>query len=123
MSEEKTFSIEIIAKGILDSIGDALEDITKLTVVTTTGKIITATNSKGKSYLEIEETAINAKTIIEIDGDIITRIPVQNQEGETITVDERMLQLHEKNVEMAMQNWQTVITTLINTVKALKPNI
>jgi hypothetical protein len=123
MSEEKTFSIESIAKGILDSIGDALEDITKLTVVTTTGKIITATNSKGKSYLEIEETAINAKTIIEIDGDIITRIPVQNQEGETITVDERMLQLHEKNVEMAMQNWQTVITTLINTVKALKPNI
>jgi len=35
-------------------------------------------------------------------------------------IDERMLQLHEENVRMAMENWKTIITTLVSVVKDLQ---
>lgn len=116
--ERKTFEETDIIGHILSAIGDAVEDLTQLTIVTTTGKIKTKHNSDGKAYLDIEETSISAKTIIQLDGDIITRIPVTSEEDEPLQIDERMLQLHEKNVELAIKNWQTVINTLVVMIKS-----
>lgn len=116
--ERKTFEETDIIGHILSAIGDAVEDLTQLTVVTTTGKIKTKHNSDGEAYLDVEETSISAKTIIQLDGDIITRIPVTSEEDEPLQIDERMLQLHEKNVELAIKNWQTVINTLVAMIKS-----
>ncbi len=68
----------------------------------------------------MEETAINAKTIIQLDGDVIFRVPVVTENGEVMEIDERMIELHQANVAMAMENWQTVINTLIDAVTSLR---
>ena len=115
--------------GVVKKVGKVLDDMAtdlyELSVVTTTGSIktIEIDDKKGgtkKQVFDIEETGISAKTVIQIDGDIIVKIPVRNSEGEPVEIDERMLQLHEENVQMAMENWKTIITTLVEVVKDLQ---
>jgi len=115
--------------GVVKKVGKVLEDMAtdlyELSVVTTTGSVKTIEidekkDGTKKQVFDIEETGISAKTVIQIDGDIIVKIPVKNSEGEPIEIDERMLQLHEENVQMAMENWKTIITTLVSVVKDLQ---
>ena len=80
-----------------------------LSIVTTTGSVTTIEvkrNVKGvkKQVFDIEETGISAKTVIQIDGDIIVKIPVRDGEGNRLEIDERMLKLHEENVRWP---WRT----------------
>ena len=97
------------------------EDLGTLTVVTTTGSVTTTKKkSTGAEVYDIKEEGIAAKTIIEIDGDIIVKLPVKDQEGNAVELDERILQIHEENVAMAMENWRTFITTLVEIASDLK---
>lgn len=97
------------------------EDLGTLTVVTTTGSVTTTEKkSTGAEVYDIKEEGIAAKTIIEIDGDIIVKLPVVDQEGNAIEVNERILEIHEENVAMAMENWRTFITTLVEIAGDLK---
>lgn len=97
------------------------EDLGTLTVVTTTGSVITAEKkSTGEEIYDIKEEGIAAKTIIEIDGDIIVKLPVEDQEGNAVVLNERILEIHEENVAMAMENWRTFITTLVEIASDLK---
>jgi len=90
-------------------------------VVTTTGSVTTTVKkSTGAEVYDIKEEGIAAKTIIEIDGDIIVKLPVRDMEGNTMELDERILQIHEENVAMAMENWRTFITTLVDIASDLK---
>jgi hypothetical protein len=97
------------------------EDLGTLTVVTTTGSVTTIEKkSTGAEVYDIKEEGIAAKTIIEIDGDIIVKLPVKDQAGNAVELDERILQIHEENVAMAMENWRTFITTLVEIASDLK---
>jgi len=97
------------------------EDLGTLTVVTTTGSVMTIEKkSTGAEIYDIKEEGIAAKTIIEIDGDIIVKLPVKDQAGNAVELDERILQIHEENVAMAMENWRTFITTLVEIASDLK---
>lgn len=97
------------------------EDLGTLTVVTTTGSVKTIEKkSTGAEVYDIKEEGIAAKTIIEIDGDIIVKLPVKDQAGKALELDERILQIHEENVAMAMENWRTFITTLVEIASDLK---
>jgi len=97
------------------------EDLGTLTVVTTTGSVTTTVKkSTGAEVYDIKEEGIAAKTIIEIDGDIIVKLPVVDQAGNAVELNERILQIHEENVAMAMENWRTFITTLVDIASDLK---
>jgi hypothetical protein len=97
------------------------EDLGTLTVVTTTGSVTTIEKkSTGAEVYDIKEEGIAAKTIIEIDGDIIVKLPVKDQAGNALELDERILQIHEENVAMAIENWRTFITTLVEIASDLK---
>jgi hypothetical protein len=97
------------------------EDLGTLTVVTTTGKVEKIEKkSTGADIYDIKEEGIAAKTIIEIDGDIIVKLPVVDQEGNAVELNERILEIHEENVAMAMENWRTFITTLVEIAGDLK---
>jgi len=97
------------------------EDLGTLTVVTTTGSVTTTVKkSTGAEVYDIKEEGIAAKTIIEIDGDIIVKLPVVDQEGNAVELNERILEVHEENVAMAMENWRTFITTLVEITGDLK---
>ncbi|TRO49514.1 hypothetical protein E2P65_01000 [Candidatus Bathyarchaeota archaeon] len=97
------------------------EDLGTLTVVTTTGSVTTIEKkSTGAEVYDIKEEGIVAKTIIEIDGDIIVKLPVVDQDGNAVELNERILEIHEENVAMAMENWRTFITTLVEIAGDLK---
>jgi hypothetical protein len=73
------------------------EDLGTLTVVTTTGSVTTTVKkSTGAEVYDIKEEGIAAKTIIEIDGDIIVKLPVVDQEGNAVELNERILEIHEE---------------------------
>ncbi|MFH1179668.1 MAG: hypothetical protein V1710_04845 [Candidatus Bathyarchaeota archaeon] len=118
-----------VLASVVSKVGKVLEematDLSELSVVTTTGSITTIEvedRKRGckKQVFDVEETGISAKTVIQIDGDIIVKIPVRDVDGNRVEIDERMLQLHEENVKMAMENWRTIITTLVSVVKELQ---
>lgn len=117
--------IKDIVSKLVAGLHDMAQDIGELSVVTTTGQIITKevnrANEEGmKTVYDIEETGVSAKTLIQIDGDIIVRVPVKDIDGNPVEIDERMLKLHEENVKIAMENWRTVITTTVSVVKELR---
>lgn len=117
--------IKDIVNKLVAGLYDMAQDIGELSVVTTTGQIITKevnrANEEGmKTVYDIEETGVSAKTLIQIDGDIIVRVPVKDIDGNPVEIDERMLKLHEENVKIAMENWRTVITTTVSVVKELR---
>jgi hypothetical protein len=119
------FSTENVFGGFFEKLTEVFEEISKdlgtLTVVTTTGSVSTTKKkSTGADIFDIEETGISAKTIIEIDGDIIVKLPVKDVEGKPVELDERILKIHEENVAMAMENWRIFITTLVDIAKDLK---
>ena len=97
------------------------EDLGTLTVVTTIGSVTKIEKkSTGAEVYDIKEEGIAAKTIIEIDGDIIVKLPVMDTEGNAVELNERILEVHEENVAMAMENWRTFITTLVEIAGDLK---
>ncbi len=114
-----------VVKKVGKVLDDMATDLYELSVVTTTGSITTIEiedkrNGGKKQVFDVEETGISAKTVIQIDGDIIVKIPVKDSDGNQMVIDERMLQLHEENVKMAMENWKTIIVTLVSVVKDLQ---
>jgi hypothetical protein len=108
-------------KKLVEVFKEVSEDLGTLTVVTTTGSVTTTEKkSTGAEVYDIKEEGIAAKTIIEIDGDIIVKLPVVDQEGNAVELNERILEIHEENVAMAMENWRTFITTLVDIAGDLK---
>lgn len=122
MSEraEVAKSLGEFGKKLATKLEEIAKDIGTLTVITTTGQIKKISKeSTGEDIYDIIETGVSAKTIIEMDGDIILKIPVEDAEGGDIVIDERILSLHEWNVKLAMDNWKTFITTLVSVSKEL----
>ena len=112
MSERN--SLRNFAKSLADELAKVVKDVTTLTVVTVKGVNEEARKqSTGETIYVIRETGVVAKTIIELDGDIILQVPVKSAGGEDLTLDERLLELHKANVELALENWRTFMTTLI----------
>lgn len=106
---------------LADVFKNVSEDLGTLTVVTTTGSVTTTEKkSKGIQVYDITETGICAKTVIEIDGDIIVKLPVEDADGNKVELNEKILEIHEENVAMAMENWRTFITTLVEIAGDLK---
>ena len=119
MSDKSIFGD--LAEKLVEIIKNVIVDLGTLEIITTTGQVIKIQKkSTGAEVYDIEETGIAAKTIIEIDGDIIVKLPVTDTGGGPVEIDERILQVHNENVAMAMENWRTFITTLLNIAKDLK---
>jgi len=112
MSEKD--SLRNFAKSLADELAKVVKDVTTLTVVTVKGvNEEVKKKSTGETIYVIRETGVVAKTIIELDGDIILQVPVKSAGGEDSTLDERLLELHKANVELALENWRMFMTTLI----------
>ena len=121
-SQMSSYGLDLaeIRERIGKTVKEAVKDLSTLTVITTTGRIQTGTKaSTGEPIKVIEETGILAKTIIEIDGDITVRVPVKDEDGNEVVIDERMLELHQENVAMAVENYQIFITTVLDVSKSI----
>ena len=113
-------SLRNFAKSLADELAKVVKDVTTLTVVTVKGvNEEVKKKSTGETIYVIKETGVVAKTIIELDGDIIFQVPVESIGGEDSALDERLLELHKANVELALENWRIFMTTLIEIVNKL----
>ena len=118
MSEKD--GLKSFAKSLADEIAKVAKDVTTLTVVTVKGvNEEVKKKSTGETIYVIKETGVVAKTIIELDGDIIFQVPVESTGGEDSTLDEKLLELHKANVELALENWRAFMTTLIEIANKL----
>ncbi len=118
MSEKD--SLRNFAKSLADEIAKVAKDVTTLTVVTVKGvNEEVKKKSTGETICVIKETGVVAKTIIELDGDIIFQVPVESTAGEDSALDEKLLELHKANVELALENWRIFMTTLIEIANKL----
>ena len=118
MSEKD--GLKSFAKSLADEIAKVAKDVTTLTVVTVKGvNEEVKKQSTGETIYVIKETGVVAKTIIELDGDIILQVPVKSAGGEYSTLDEKLLELHKANVELALENWRAFMTTLIEIANKL----
>ena len=118
MSEKD--GLKSFARSLADEIAKVAKDVTTLTVVTVKGvNEEVKKKSTGETIYVIKETGVVAKTIIELDGDIIFQVPVESTEGEDSTLDEKLLELHKANVELALENWRAFMTTLIEIANKL----
>ncbi|AEA47789.1 hypothetical protein Arcve_1793 [Archaeoglobus veneficus SNP6] len=114
--------LEELGRKIYDGLKDALEDITTLQVVTVSGKervlkVEKMEDVDGKEFIARRKTVISeerviAKTIIELDGDIILMLPVDD-EGK-ISVEKEIMELHEKNVKIAVENWREFLKGIMS---------
>ncbi|WP_156786048.1 hypothetical protein [Archaeoglobus veneficus] len=114
--------MEELGRKIYDGLKDALEDITTLQVVTVSGKervlkVEKMEDVDGKEFIARRKTVISeerviAKTIIELDGDIILMLPVDD-EGK-ISVEKEIMELHEKNVKIAVENWREFLKGIMS---------
>jgi len=113
-------SLRNFAKSLADELAKVVKDVTTLTVVTVKGvNEEVKKKSTGETIYVIRETGVVAKTIIELDGDIIFQVPVESIGGEDSALDERLLELHKANVELALENWRIFATTLIEIANKL----
>ncbi len=120
-------------KGILERIQNviykAVDDLSYVEVITATGKTdiqlktkdtdedIVAAIKRMKVEKEMGEFDITmmARTRIEIDGDILMLIP--GSKGEPANIREEITTTHRENVEVAVQNWNNFINTMLEALR------
>jgi hypothetical protein len=100
-------------------IGDQLQDLSYVEVVTTTSTSpLVKINPDAKDILdELEKPgiAILARTRIELDGDIVMILPAEN--GDTKVINKDIMNIHKENTTVAVANWTQVLNLAITAVK------
>jgi hypothetical protein len=105
-------------------IGKQLEDITYVEVLTTgtdSSKLkLTEDNPEIDDALKVSgELSILARTRIELDGDIVVLLPLQNEVQQQASVNDEILNIHRENVKMAIENWHNFLNTAIEAAKII----
>jgi hypothetical protein len=105
-------------------IGKQLEDITYVEVLTTGADCsklkLTEDNPEIDDALKVSgELSILARTRIELDGDIVVFLPLQNGVQQQASVNDEILNIHRENVKMAIENWHNFLNTAIEAAKII----
>ena len=126
-SDDLKSLLERIGNEIYKKLSNVLEDITTLQVITVTGKehVIRVKEKKdinGKTFVarrwtEITDENVIAKTIIEIDGDIVLKLPTD--ENDKVHINREIMELHEKNVKIAVENWRAFLSGIMEVCEGL----
>ena len=69
---------------------------------------------------ELKDGYIYAQNVVQLDGDVITRINMRlNRDPQAGQLAPELLEFHRKNVEVAISNWQFIVDTIIQLGKAV----
>lgn len=105
----------------LSSIGSMLNDLTYIDVITLIGDPKETTwdyqsQDVREEIKKMKNVHVLARTVIELDGDIISIVP-GNPETGTFNGDTASLDYHKENVQVAIQNWNVFVNTMISTTR------
>jgi hypothetical protein len=103
------------------SVTDQLVDLSYISVTTCSGDTfanIDPTKDNVLQTLKDSKVQILARTIYELDADIIKIIPTSGPPGKT-TIDKEVLSLHKESEQMAIANWQQFVTTVLKVIELI----
>src|SRR5690349_12470086 len=108
----------------LSRIGDQLEDLTHVDVMTATAQSITAKIDPQKDVFdELSKPGyrILARTTVELDGDIIMMLPTDPSDptGGGVKIIKDVMDIHKENTTMAVNNYNNFLNMIVNLVNTL----
>jgi hypothetical protein len=99
-------------------IGRQLENLTYVEVVTAAGDPKTQIDPEASNVLDtLNQVSVLARTRIELDGDIVEILPME-QSGQA-SINKDVMDIHKENTAAAVQNWNNFMNTILNVVSML----
>jgi hypothetical protein len=101
-------------------IGDQLEDLTYVSIITGTGNTYARIDPASDDIiaeLEKNQITILARTNIELDGDITVIVPTKDGQG--VTVNQEIMTIHKENTSIAVTNWNNFMNMIIQVIKII----
>lgn len=77
------------------------------------------------NYVEVggdDTPKLGARTIVRLDGDSETTVPLQKAEDGVLGVDEELFAVHQQNVDTAIEYRARMLESLLTTFRALIDN-
>jgi hypothetical protein len=103
------------------SVTSQLEDLSYISVTTCSGDTyanIDPTQDNVLQALKDSKVQILARTIYELDADIIKIIPMSQTDGKP-TIDQEILKLHKESEQMAVANWNQFVITVMKVIELI----
>ena len=101
-------------------IGDQLEDLTYVSIITGTGNTYAKIDASADNIveeLEKNQITILARTNIELDGDITIVIPTKDGQG--VSVNQEIMAIHKENTAVAVANWNNFMNMIMQVIKII----
>lgn len=103
------------------SVTSQLEDLSYISVTTCAGDTyanIDVTKPNVLQTLKDSKVQILARTIYELDADVIKLIPMSETEGKP-KIDQEILNLHKESEQIAIANWNQFVTTVLKVMELI----
>ena len=105
---------------LIDNLKEQLEDLYYVQVITTSKIVDPKAGDDSKDFAaNLASEDILARTIIELDGDIIAQLPGTKTKNGKFVVDEEILKVHQETVTVAVQNWNNLLNMMIQALETL----
>ena len=101
-------------------IGDQLEDLTYVSIITGTGDTYAKIEASASSIVEElknNQITILARTNIELDGDIVIVVPTKDGQG--VSVNQEILAIHKENTAIAVANWNNFMNMIMQVIRII----
>ena len=105
----------------IDILRDQLLDLSYVSVTTCSGDTYAKIEPSSPNLLETlkeQKLKIEARTIYELDADIIKVLPINNNNGKA-EIDQEILKLHKESEELAIKNWSNFVLTVLEVTKTI----
>jgi hypothetical protein len=121
MAEDTTTAKRNWVQRFIDILRDQLLDLSYISVTTCSGDTYATIEPSSPNLLKTlkdQKLKIEARTIYELDADIIKILPINNNNGKA-EIDQEMLKLHKESEQLAIQNWSIFVNTVLDVTKTI----
>jgi hypothetical protein len=105
----------------IDVLKDQLLDLSYISITTCSGDTYAKIEPSSPNLLDTlkdQKLKIEARTIYELDADIIKVLPINNNNGKA-EIDQEILKLHKESELLAIENWSKFVNTVIDVTKTI----
>jgi len=121
VAEDTTTTKRNWIERFIDILRDQLLDLSYVSVTTCSGDTYARIEPSSPNLLDTlkdQKLKIEARTIYELDADIIKVIPINNTNGKA-EIDQEILKLHKESEQLAIENWSTFVNTVLDVTKTI----
>ena len=100
---------------------DQLLDLSYISITTCSGDTYAKIEPSSPNLLDTlkdQKLKIEARTIYELDADIIKILPISNKDGKA-EINQEILNLHKESETLAIENWNKFVNTVLDVTKTI----